>query len=417
MRIFDADQWEEIADTLSRNKTRTFLTAFGIFWGVFMLILLMGGGRGLVNMLGMNFAGFASNSGFFFTAKTDRPYKGLPSDRWWTLEMQDAERVRNVVPEVDVCAPCLDRWGMASRDHHNGYVHILGHREDYHQVDDPKIRYGRAINDMDDKQQRKVCVIGSRVVQLLFPELGAQGNPVGSYLSLDSVYYQIVGVSGRKAGGMQVGGNPENTIELPLGTMRRVYNRGNTIDMLCMTAREGFRMSDVQDHAEQIIKRAHRIHPDDKQALKRLNTEAIFSMVDTLFQGVRILVWMIGLGTLLAGAIGVSNIMVIAVKERTVEIGIRRAIGATPRDILWMVMTESIVLTLVSGMGGITLSVLILQAIENSVANTMPGIHFQISFGLAVTTALLLSLLGVMAGLAPAIRAMKIRPVEAMREE
>lgn len=111
MRIFDADQWEEIADTLSRNKTRTFLTAFGIFWGVFMLILLMGGGRGLVNILGMNFAGFASNSGFFFTAKTDRPYQGLPSDRWWTLEMQDAERIRNVVPEVGVCAPCLDRWG------------------------------------------------------------------------------------------------------------------------------------------------------------------------------------------------------------------------------------------------------------------------------------------------------------------
>ncbi|MGN1256827.1 MAG: ABC transporter permease [Bacteroidaceae bacterium] len=417
MRIFDADQWEEIADTLSRNKPRTFLTAFGIFWGVFMLILLMGGGRGLVNMLGMNFAGFASNSGFFFTGRTDRPYKGLPSDRWWTLEMKDAERVRNVVPEVDVCAPCLSRWGMASRDNHNGYVHIQGHREDYHQVDNPKIRFGRAINDMDDRQQRKVCVIGSRVVQLLFPELGAQGDPTGQYLSLDSVYYQIVGVSGRKAGGMQVGGNPENTIELPLGTMRRVYNRGNSVDMLCMTAREGFRMSDVQDDAEQVIKRAHRIHPDDKQALKRLNTEAIFSIVETLFKGVRILVWMIGLGTLLAGAIGVSNIMVIAVKERTVEIGIRRAIGATPRDILWMVMTESVVLTLVSGMGGITLSVLILQAIENSVASTMPGTHFQISFGLAVTTALLLSLLGVMAGLAPAIRAMKIRPVEAMREE
>ena len=237
------------------------------------------------------------------------------------------------------------------------------------------------------------------------------------YFSLDSVYYQVVGVSGRKAGGLQIGGNPENSVELPLGTMQRVYNVGNSIDILCMTAREGYRMSKVQDHAEQVIKRAHFIHPDDKQAVKRVNAEAIFSMIDMLFKGVRILVWMIGLGTLLAGAIGVSNIMVVAVKERTVEIGIRRAIGATPADILWMVMTESVVLTLISGMGGISLSVLILQVIEDAVGETMPGSHFQISFALAIGTALLLALLGMLAGLAPALRAMKIRPVEAMREE
>ncbi len=417
MKLFDADQWEEIYDTLSRNKTRTALTAFGIFWGVFMLILLMGGGRGLETMLARNFAGFASNSGFFFTAKTDRPYKGFPRDRWWRLDLTDVERIKNVVPEVDVCAPCLDRWGMVSRENHTGYVHVQGHRADYNLVDNPKIRYGRMLNDMDDRQQRKVCVIGKRVVELLFPELGAQGDPTGLYFSLDSVYYQVVGVSGRSAGGMSVGGNPENTVELPLGTMQRVYNTGNAVDMLCMTAREGYRMSLVQDHAEQVIKRAHYIHPDDRQAVKRLNAEAIFSMVDMLFKGVRILVWMIGLGTLLAGAIGVSNIMVVAVKERTVEIGIRRAIGATPRDILWMVMTESVVLTLVSGMGGIACAVLILQSVENAVAGTMPGSHFQISFGLAVGTALLLALLGVLAGLAPALRAMKIRPVEAMREE
>ena len=415
--MLDTDQWEEIYDTLSRNKTRTALTAFGIFWGIFMLILLMGGGRGMENMLAQNFAGFASNSGFLFTGNTDRPYKGFPSDRSWTMTLDDVDRIRNTVPEVDVCAPCLDRWGMMSRDNHTGYAHVLGHKADYNWVDNPKIRFGRALNDMDDQLQRKVCVIGSRVVELLFPELGAQGNPTGLYLSLDSVYYQVVGVSGRKAGGIQVGGNPESTIELPLGTMSRVYNTGNTVEILCLTAREGFSMGQVQDRAEQVLKRAHYIHPDDRQAVRRINAEAIFSMVDTLFRGVRILVWMIGLGTLLAGAIGVSNIMMVAVKERTVEIGIRRAIGATPRDILGMVMTESVVLTLVSGMAGISLSVLILQVTEDAVAASTPGAHFQISFALAVGTALLLALLGVLAGLAPALRAMRIRPVEAMREE
>lgn len=417
MRLLDTDQWEEIYDTLSRNKTRTLLTAFGIFWGVFMLILLMGGGRGLENMLGMNFAGFASNSGFFFTDKTSLPYKGFPTDRTWTLDLNDVQRLRSAVPEAEVCTPCLDRWGMASRDSHTGYVHILGHSADYNQVDNPRIVHGRALNDMDDHQRRKVCVVGKRVVELLFPQLGADGDPTGLYLSLDSVYYQVVGVSGRTAGSISVGGNPENTVELPLGTMQRVYNTGNAVDMLCLTAREGYGMTQVQDRAEQVIKRVHYIHPDDRQAVKRLNAEAIFSMVDTLFHGVRILVWMIGLGTLLAGAIGVSNIMVVAVKERTVEIGIRRAIGATPRDILWMVMAESVALTLVSGMGGIALAVLILQGMESATAATTPGAHFQISFALAVGTALLLALLGVLAGLAPALRAMSIRPVEAMREE
>lgn len=264
MRLLDADQWEEIYDTLSRNKTRTALTAFGIFWGVFMLILLMGGGRGLENMLGMNFAGFASNSGFFFADKTSLPYKGFPVDRWWTLDMGDVQRLTSVVPEAEVCTPCVQRWGMASHDSHTGYVHIMGHRADYNLVDNPRITHGRMLNDMDDRQQRKVCVVGKRVLEQLFPQMGADGDPTGLYLSLDSVYYQVVGVSGRAAGGISVGGNPENVVELPLSTMQRVYNTGNAVNILCLTAREGYSMTQVQDHAEQIIKRAHYLHPDDR---------------------------------------------------------------------------------------------------------------------------------------------------------
>lgn len=418
MKLLDTDQWEEIFDSLTKNKTRTTLTAFGIFWGVFMLILLMGGGNGLKSMLGQNFAGFASNSGFMISGVTSEPYKGFRKGRHWNIELKDVERVKAIVPEIDVCTPTIRNWGSrAKADNHSMSVQVCGEKADYNKVDNPKIKFGRELNDVDNQQRRKVCVIGSRIVEELFPSLGKNGNPCGRQIQLDSICYTIVGVSGKSSGGISIGGNATTMVHLPYSTMQRMYNKGDKVDILCLTAKSNYKMSDVQYKVEKVIKRTHLINPIDTQALVKVNAESIFSMVDNLFKGVSILVWMIGLGTLLSGAIGVSNIMIVTVKERTTEIGIRRAIGATPRDILTMIMTESIVLTLVAGMGGITFAVLILQLIENAQQTDNPGSVFQISFGLAVGAALLLSVLGVIAGLAPALRAMKIKPVDAMREE
>lgn len=416
-KLFDSDQWEEIFDSLTRNKARTFLTAFGIFWGVFMLILLMGGGKGLESMLGQNFAGFASNSGFMIASTTSEPYKGFSKGRNWRISIDDIERVKNCVPEIDICTPSIRKWGaQASADNHSIGVQVSGERADYAQVDNPKIKFGRAINDVDVTQGRKVCVVGSRIVEELFPNIG-KGNPCGKYIQIDGIYYCIVGVSGKGSGGISIGGNATTTVHLPYSTMQHTYNRGKEVDILCLTAKPQFKMSDVQYKVEALLKRQHLIHPDDTQAVIKVNTEAVFSMIDSLFAGVSILVWMIGLGTLIAGAIGVSNIMIVTVKERTTEIGIRRAIGATPRDILSMIMSESIVLTLIAGMSGITFAVFILQMIENVSQADTPDAQFQITFGLAIGAALLLSLLGVTAGLAPAMRAMNIKPVDAMREE
>ena len=417
MRIFDIDRWEEISDSLSKNRTRTFLTAFGIFWGIFMLILLMGGGRGLESMLGNNLAGFASNSGFIFAENTGKPYKGFRRGRYWSIELNDVQRVKNCVEGVELATPIIQNWGgTAMADNHSCSVTVTGERPDFAQVDNPKIKFGRSLNEVDDRQHRKVCVVGTRVVEELFPQLGKE-NPCGRFIQLDGVYYCIVGVSGKSAEGISIGGNAQTTVHLPYGTMQQTYNRGNRVDMLALTALPGYKMSDVQARTEQLLKRVHMIHPEDTEAVMKLNTEAIFSMIDNLFKGVSILVWMIGLGTLLAGAIGVSNIMIVTVKERTTEIGIRRAIGATPMDILSMVMSESVVLTLLSGMSGITLAVLILQVMEVGLRDSSPEVQFQISFGVAIGAASLLALLGLVAGLAPAIRAMKIKPVDAMREE
>ncbi|MBQ6965370.1 MAG: ABC transporter permease [Bacteroidaceae bacterium] len=411
----DRDQWEEIFDSLSRNKTRTFLTAFGIFWGVFMLVLLMGGGQGLQSMLATNFAGFANNSGFMMANVTSEAYKGFQKGRYWNIETTDLPLIRSCVPELDIISPSLSNWGStATFEDKKSSVSVKGEYPNASLIEDPKIRAGRGLNDVDVQQGRKVCVIGKRIVEELFK---SDEKALGNKIAIDGIYYQVVGISGKSEGGISIGGNATTTVHIPYTTMQSAYNRGNRVDILCLTAREGYKMSDLQQKVEAVLKRKHLIHPDDTQAVVKVNAEAIFSMIDNLFKGVSILVWMIGLGTLFAGAIGVSNIMVVTVKERTTEIGIRRAIGATPTDILSMIMSESIVLTLIAGMSGIVFAVLILQVVENSVQAETPGAVFQITFAIAIGAALMLATLGVLAGLAPTLRAMQIKPVDAMREE
>ena len=416
MRIrFDSDQWSEIFSALARNKTRTFLTAFGIFWGVFMLLLLMGGGRGLESTLANNFAGFANNSGFMMAAPTSEAYKGFKKGRMWSIETRDVQLIRNSVPELEVISPIISNWrSTAAYGTNKSNVTIKGEFPDVDQIDDPKIRKGRALNDVDVNKCRKVCTIGSRIVEELFT---TDENALGKFLIIDGIHYQVVGISGKSEGGVSIGGNATTTVHIPYTTMQHAYNRGNKVDVLCLTARESYKMSDIQKKVEGMVKRIHTIHPNDTQAVLTVNAEAIFAMIDTLFQGVSILVWLIGLGTLFSGAIGVSNIMVVTVKERTTEIGIRRAIGATPTDILTMIMSESIVLTLVAGMSGMTFSVLVLQMVERALQDDTSGATFQISFGIAIGAATLLALLGVLAGLAPTIRAMAIKPVDAIRDE
>ena len=415
---FDLDSWSEIVDALSKNKLRSFLTAFGIFWGVFMLVLLMGGGRGLESMLGNVFAGFASNSGFMATATTSMPHKGFREGRQWDLELRDIDRVRNSVPEIDILTPTNTRWGISAvRDNKKLNVSITGIYPDYLRVSNPRLTAGRAINDTDIAQERKVCIIGSRVAEELFP---GEDEICGQRIQIDGIYYTVIGLSGRTGNGISINGNALTTVEVPFTTLQRAYGLGTKIVMLTYTAKPGYQISAVQDKIEAVVKRAHSIHPDDPQAVIKVNAEAMFTLVDNLFNGISILVWMIGLGTLLSGAIGVSNIMMVTVKERTTEIGIRRAIGATPTDILRQILSESMMLTLLAGMSGITLSVLILQVVETAVnaSGTTDGTStFQISFWLAVGAALLIALLGIVAGLAPALRAMHIRPVEAMRSD
>ena len=411
----DFDSFSEILNVLTRNKSRTFLTGFGVFWCVFMLVGLVGGGDGLKEILNNNLAGFATNSAVVWAQPTTKPYHGFRKGRQWTLNYDDIKRLRAHVPELDVITPTISRWGAnATHDDRSASGIIKGVLPEMQKVSEPKMMYGRYINQMDISQGRKVCVIGKQVYKSLFPK---GGDPCGDVIRIDSVYFSVVGVN-YSDGNMNVNGNDQQAVFLPLSLVQQIYNRGHNVDIICVTGKPGVVMSDITDKIRHVIAKAHDVAPDDEKGVMVFNTEMMFSMVDNMFRGINMLIWLVGIGTLLAGAIGVSNIMMVTVRERTVEIGIRRAIGATPRNILSQIIQESILLTSIAGMSGILFVVLVLQGLE--MANTTDGVaaaHFQISFRTAIGAVVLLSVLGVLAGLAPALRAMSIKPVDAMRDE
>ena len=414
---FDTDTFREILDSILRNKSRSILTGFGVFWGIFMLMLLTGGSQGLKDLLNKNFEGFAQNTCIAFSNSTSKPFKGFKKGRTWEMTYSDVDRLRNLMPELETVTPTVGLWGKSvTRDENSSSEAVVrGARADYVNIETPQMMYGRYLNEADVAQERKVCVLGKKVYADLFPE---GGDPCGKRICISGSYYNVIGVDWREGGGIQINGSNSDLVTIPLTQAIKAYNLGNTIQLLCFTAKPGYTMSDLTPRVREILARAHYFDPTDEQALFLLNTQLIFGIVDNLFKGINFLVWLIGLGTLLAGVIGVSNIMMVSVKERTTEIGIRRAIGATPRQILGQIISESIVLTLVAGMGGIVLSVLILAGVEMGM--TEDGIlkaAFQVPLGTAMLAASLLTVLGVVAGLMPASRAMQIKPVDAMRDE
>ena len=406
--MIDLDRYKEILDTLTRNKTRSFLTGFGVFWGIFMLVALLGGGKGLRELLSSNFKGFANNSGVFIAQNTTKPYDGLKKGRSWSMVYKDLERVRQQVPEVDRVTPMISRWGFTAvhEDKKSSCV-FKGLEKDYQHIEAPDLYYGRYLNDLDNLQKRKVY-------KTLFPK---GGNPCGKEIRVGPVFFKVVGVD-YSPGELNINGSAEESVVVPIDVMRDAFAMGDTINLLCFTAHKGYKVSEIVPKIRTVLARAHHVDPTDEKALPSFNMEALFGMMDNLFNGVDFLAWLVGIGTLLAGAIGVSNIMMVTVKERTTEIGIRRAIGATPRNILTQIITESITLISVAGMSGIVFTVMILQLAEmGSTTDGIVSAHYQINFTTAVGAVLFLCVLGVLAGLAPALRAMNIKPVDAMRDE
>jgi len=410
--IFDIDSWKEIAATLSRNKTRTFLTAFGIFWGTAMLSMLWGGAQGLQDILRRNFAGLSTNMALVFSGKTSMPYKGYAKGMWWSLTQTDVDNLRTRVPEIDAMSGVSNRSTTAVYGKHSKSTRVQGVEEQFPRIFAPIIYEGRFINDSDERNMKKVCVIGKAIADEIF---GSE-SPIGKFIALDNIYYRIVGVAGQLSE-VQINGKIDEMFTIPLSTLRQAYNTGQNIDQIMVTVKTGHRPDELKQRVQRIIRSNHPIHPDDKQAIEYWDVSEEFETVDNMFTGVDILVLFVGFSSLLAGIIGVGNIMWIIVKERTQEIGVRRALGAKPRDIIAQILSESVVLTTIAGIAGICLAVIILSAVASGTTVNGDVPRFQLSFTHAMIILVTFLTLGTAAGIIPAVKAMRIKPIEALNDK
>ena len=418
--MFDLDRWEEIWQTINRNRKRSIMTAFGVFWGIFMLTIMMGAGLGLKRLMYSSFGSLAVNSCFYWGGQTSLPYKGLPSGRRWSLENEDMAAIKTQVPGVKNVAGII--WGSTykfSRKDKKGDYQLMGYTPEFQEISPQTLRFGRYINDIDMAQQRKVCVITEQVWEELFPN---RENPVGQTIRMNNMYLTVVGVCIPPRNGVQFQG--PTSVLIPFSTLQKMYNKGNKFDGMAVAAYDNWDIKEVEENVKKVFQARHTLSPDDNKAVQGFNLGDLFNKFSGLFSGISILTWIVGTGTLLAGIVGVSNIMLVTVRERTQEIGIRRALGAKPRTIISQIMSESFVLTFVSGIFGLALAIGILSLAEtllSSLTATPEGgslqINTQISFGLALGSTGILILGSLLAGILPANRALSIKPVDAIREE
>lgn len=420
--MFDLDKWHEIWITISRNKLRSLLTAFGVFWGILMLTLLLGVSNGLSNGMKSNIQGIATNSCFFFSNLTSESYAGFKKGRRWDIRLSDIALIRSKVEGVSDVAPIV--FGGRGTDNvmygdKLGSFNVRGNGPELVRIEEQNMLYGRYINEIDINQKRKVCVIGKNVYSAFFKD---GTNPCGLLIRCNGQYYRIVGVTKGVSNNISLGGRSDDMVVLPITTMQQLYNQGDVVHFFGVRALDYYDVSKLEQNIKDVLKIRHQISPTDPQAVGSINIGEMFKTFMYLFLGISILTWIVGVGTLLAGAIGVSNIMLVSVRERTKEIGIRRALGAKPSNIISQIMTESLVLTALAGFCGFSLGVGILALIDQIIANAPANgdIFLQqlmIDFNVGVSAAVILLFFGLLAGLLPAWRAMQIKPIEALGEE
>jgi putative ABC transport system permease protein len=422
--MFDRDRWQEIFHTLKKNKLRTFMTAFGVFWGIFMLIIMLGSGAGLENGVTSGMGKFATNSFFVWTQRTTMPYKGFPRGRWFNFRNEDIQALRDNIPEIKYLAPKIRGWSAGDgtnntiRKNRTGAFSIFGDYPEWNNIDPMDIIEGRFINNIDIKNKRKIAVIGTRVREVLFEP---DEDPIGEYIQIQGIYFQVVGVFVPLNTNINFGGEKEQSIFIPFTTLQKTYNYGDIVGWFSIAAVDHVSASVVEEKAIKLLAQRHTIHPDDDEAFGHFNLEENFKQMTGLFAGISGLIWIVGIGTLLAGVIGISNIMLVIVKERTKEIGIQRAIGATPVNIMSQIVIESVFLTSIAGYFGLAVGVGFVEGINYALIKFgVDNEMFQrpeVDFNIAVTALIILIASGALAGIIPARRAVRIKPIDALRDE
>jgi len=416
--MFDFDNWQEIFATIRKNKLRTFLTSLGVGWGIFMLVIMLGAGNGLKNGVMNDFKGTATNSFFMWTQKTTKAYKGMKPGRNFNFNNADVKALQQI-RELSVVSPQIQLGGYRGgnnvvRGLKTGNFEVNGVYPNIADIQQELITDGRFLNDNDIREKRKVCVIGARVREVLFTK---DEQPVGDYIQINGVYFKVIGVS-KPTGN---GGDAEQQsqrIQLPFTTFQNAFNYGDIVGWFAISSRKNIPASVAEDKVIAMVKERHKVAPEDDLAIGHWNMEKQFNKVNGLFTGINVLIWFVGIGTLLAGVIGISNIMLIVVKERTREIGVKRALGATPSAVTRQIILESVFLTLISGYFGLVIGILLLEGINAALGDSVemfknPTVNLDVL--MVSLTVLICS--GALAGLIPARRAVSVNPVEALRAE
>lgn len=421
--IIDTQKWQEIFTTLSQHKLRTGLTAFGVFWGIFMLTVLLGAGKGLENGIIDNFRQVPNSVWMWSQGKTQIPYRGMPVGRNITLDSDDIQAIRDKLPNVAHVYPenSLGVWsGVPSYTKYkdkNGSFAVKGTHAGMENMHMQKIIEGRYINKIDEERRRKVAVIGARIKEVLF----APGeSPIGKTIIVAGISFQVVGVY-KSSSTQNVNVTQEEIVYIPNDTLRQAFNQLGWIGSFGVIPKPGVHASVVEVEIKKLLYARKKIAPDDKGVIGSFNLQKEFEKIHGLFTGIEVFSWIVAIGTIMAGAIGVGNIMLIVVKERTREIGLRKALGATPFSIVSMIVQESVVITAIAGYVGLVVGVFTLEGLTQLLIATENNNGMfrnpSVNFTTAMVALLVLIISGLLAALMPAAKAASVNPIVALQDE
>lgn len=420
--LFKKDTWQEIYYSLRNNKLRTFLTMIGVGWGMFLYVSLLGAAKGMENGFDKLFSGFATNSIFLWAQKTSIPYDGFPKGREVHLQLSDMEMLKRKVTAIDYISPQNARGSFTgtpgesmSRNGKSGTYSLTGDYAVGNKISEKKLIFGRYLNDADVMGNKNVVVIGEEIYKNFF-DAKKKENPIGKQVNIKGIFFNVIGVFRVKKGG---GFENDRTAFIPLSTYTKMYNAGEQIDMFAIVSKPNANVNGVEEGVKQVLKTKNKVSPEDTNAFGSFNLGKEFKKLTGFLTGMQLLTIIVGTLTILAGVIAISNILLITVKERTKEIGIRRALGAKPAEVRNQILLESVVITLSSGILGFMFGIFVL-IILNAVTQNQDEFPFYnptVNYGNVFGAMAVMVILGLIIGMIPAQRAVKIRPIEALRSE
>ena len=419
--IFKLDTWQEIYHSLKNNKLRTFLTMIGVGWGMFLFVSLLGAAKGMENGFDKLFSGFATNSIFMWAQNTSIPYDGFPKGRKTELRLPDIDLLERKIPEIDYISPQNSRGNFGSppeqmsRGGKTASYTLTGDYPIGNKISEKKLIYGRYINDADVSANKNVAVIGEEVYKNFF-DAKKNENPLGKSFNIKGIFFNVIGVFKVKGNG---GMNNDKTVFIPLSTYTKMYNDGDKVGFFAIVSKPDADLNIVENEAKRVLKEKYNVSPDDTNAFGSFNLGKEFGKLTGFLTGMQLLTIIVGTLTILAGVIAISNILLITVKERTKEIGIRRALGAKPSEVRNQILLESVVITLTSGILGFIFGILLLMVVSifTKDQDSFPFYNPTVNYGQVFAAMAIMVVLGLVIGMIPAQRAVKIRPIEALRSE